>query len=223
MRNLETLNLTWIEKRLPRKPRTKYIILLEDELSGAAQSELEQVFAEIWDKQVLNALIVYWNESVHAVTFRPFPELSLDFIQGTELHNHSRLFWDKARNLYGAPLKVIGFYDLSRARFDQNNTNNLTALDGTDGLLIHLIVEKMNATLELSEPQDGMEIGELFPNKTATGCLAALMSGDFDLGLNVRFYRLNHFEGRVEATYAIGRDDICFLVPRKGKAPGEIL
>ncbi|XP_055302158.1 uncharacterized protein LOC129568382 [Sitodiplosis mosellana] len=121
--------------------------------------------------------------------------------------------------MYGAPLKVIGFYDSSRARFDKNNRNNMSALEGTDGLLTRLIVEKMNASLQLSEPEDGLEIGELFPNKTSTGCLAALMSGKYDLGLNVRFYRLNQFEGKVEATHAIGRDDICFLVPRKGKAP----
>lgn len=220
VRNLETLNLTWIEKKLPRKPMTKYIILLEEELSNPDEPDLLQVFAEIWDKQVLNALIIYWNGSAcTAVTFRPFPILSLDFIQGNELHNHTRLFWDKARNLYGAPLKVVGFYDSSRARFDQKNTNNLTALDGLDGLLTRLIVDKMNASLILSEPEDGMEIGELLPNKSATGCLKELMSGKIDLGLNVRFYRLNHFEGKVEATHAIGRDDICFLVPRKGKAP----
>lgn len=218
MRNLEIINLDWIEKRLPRKPRTKYIILLEEELSSEPKSELEQVFSQIWDKQVLNALVVYYsNFSLHAVTFCPFPELRMDFIRGKDLHNHSRLFWDKARNLYGTPLKVIGFYDNSRARFDKNNTNNVTALDGTDGLLLKLIVEKMNSSLNLSLPDDGMEIGELLPNKTSTGCLAALMSGKFDLGLNVRFYRLNHFEGKVEATHAIGRDDICFLVPRKGK------
>lgn len=29
---------------------------------------------------------------------------------------------------------------------------------------------------------------------------------------------MNHFEGRVEATHTNGRDDICFLVPKKGKA-----
>lgn len=63
-----------------------------------------------------------------------------------------------------------------------------------------------------------MQIGELFPNQTATGCLNALMSGNYEFGLNMRFYRLEHFEGKVEATLSIGRDDICFLVPRKGKS-----
>ncbi|XP_031635938.1 uncharacterized protein LOC116348886 [Contarinia nasturtii] len=78
----------------------------------------------------------------------------------------------------------------------------------------------MNATLVLDKPSDGEEIGEY--NETsgkASGCLAELRSGKYDFGMNVRFYRLNHFEGKVEATYAVGRDDICFLVPRKGKAP----
>lgn len=216
--NLDRINLSWIVDNLPHKPQIKNFILCEQEISEYAETKLEKIFAEIWKKQVLHVIIIYWNRTLNAVSFTPFPKMKLVYIRNSDLENINSLFWDKSQNLYGYPLKVTGFYDISRALFDQQETSNLKALDGLDGLLSRLIVEKMNATLELNVPADGMEIGELFPNNTATGCLAALMSGHFDMGFNVRFYRLNHFEGRVEATHSIGRDDICFLVPRKGKA-----
>lgn len=157
VQNLGTLNLNWIDKQLPRSKDTKYIFLLEEELETADDTELLKKFTEIWEKQVLNAIIVYWNETLRAVTFIPFPEnkdisMELDFIQGKDLYNHSRLFFDKARNLYGRPFKVVSFYDESRARFNQSNTNDLSALDGTDGLLTQLIVKKMNATLGMYIP-----------------------------------------------------------------------
>lgn len=212
------MNSTWIHGRLPRKPRTKYFIVCEEEILSSAENELTQIFSDIWKKQVLNSVIIYWNRTLSAVTFTPFPEMKLIFVPKTELHNQKRIFEDKTRNLFGHPFRVTAFYDSSRARFDQNNPNDLSNLDGADGLLLQLIVDKMNATLQMSEPADGLEIGELFPNNTATGCLADLISGSYDMGLNIRFYRLNHFEGKIEATRSNGRDDICFLVPRKGKA-----
>lgn len=217
VRNINNVNLSWIKKRAPRKSFTRNFILCEEELLTPANSELEQIFSEIWKRQTLNALIVYWNRTLTAVTFTPFPKMRLLFIPNDELNNRELLFPDKTENLYGHSFKVTAFYDESRARFDRKNTNDSTKLDGADGLLVRLIMEKMNATLIMTEPADGLQIGELLPNNTATGCLGALMSGYYDLGLNVRFYRQNHFEGKVEATVVTGHDDICFLVPRKGK------
>lgn len=218
VQNLDNVDLSWIEERTPRKSRTRHFILCEEELLRPVNDQLEQIFSQVWEKRVLNVLIVYWNRTLNAVTFTPFPEMRLIFIPTAELYNRELLFLDRTKNLYGHSFKVTAFYDASRARFNQNNTNDMQRLDGADGFLVRLIIDKMNATLYMSEPEDGLEIGELFPNKTATGCLAALMSGEYDMGLNVRFYRLNHFEGKVEATVVTGRDDICFLVPRKGIA-----
>lgn len=218
VRNLDTLNLTWIKERIPRKQRTKYFIVCEEEIVSPAENKLMQIFSNVWKKQVLNAVVIYWNRTLSAVSFTPFPELKLMYIPNTELNNIKLMFCDKTQNLYGHPFRVTAFYDSSRARFEQTKINNLETLDGADGLLLRLIIEKMNATLKMSVPDDGLEIGELFPNKTATGCLADLISGNYDMGLNIRFYRLTHFEGKVEATRSNGRDDICFLVPRKGKA-----
>lgn len=217
VRNLELLDLSWIEVRIPQKNYVNYVILLEEKLVKSVDSELEKIFSEIWNKHVLNVIIIYWNQTLSAVTFSPFPKLQLNFIEKNELTKIDVLFPDESRNLRGYPFKVTAFYDVTRAVFNRNNASDIKALNGVDGLLLHLIIEKLNATLNMSEPDDAMQIGELLPNRTATGCLADLMSGDFDMGLNMRFYRLEQFEGEVEATHSIGRDDICFLVPRKGK------
>lgn len=217
VRNLDTINLSWIENKVPSKPQINNFILIEEELERSADAEFEEIFSKIWQKNVLNALIIYWNQSVNAVTFTPFPKMQLQYIASDDLLNMDILFYDKSRNLYGHPFRITAFYDISRAVFDRTQPNKMQALKGVDGLLGQMIVLKMNATLNMSEPADNMQIGELFPNQTATGCLGSLMSGNYDFGLNMRFYRLEHFEGKVEATLSIGRDDICFLVPRKGK------
>lgn len=217
MRSIDQINLNWIVDKLPGKPGIRTFILCEEEILQPAETEFVRIFTEIWNRKVFNVVIVYWNGTLSAVSFTPFPKLSLVFIPPNDLDNIDSLFWDKAQNLYGYPFSVTGFYDVSRALFDRKKPSNVKSFDGLDGLLNRLIIERMNATSELKVPADGMEIGELFPNDTATGCLGDLISGNFDMGLNVRFYRLNHFEGRVEATHTNGRDDICFLVPRKGK------
>lgn len=187
VQNLDHLNLSWIDTKLPQKPEIKNIILCEEEIFDPDESKLQEIFSEMWRKQELNAIIVYWNDQrLNAVSYTPFPKMRLIFIPEQDLNNVEKLFWNKARDLYGQPFKVTGFYDESRARFDRKNFNNLTALDGLDGLLSRLIVEKLNAALDLSVPADGQEIGELLPNKTATGCLGALINGNMDMGLNVR-------------------------------------
>lgn len=219
VRDLNALSLSAVQDLVPRKPRVRHFILCEDQLIESANDQLMLIFRDIWKNNVLNALVIYWNQTkVNAVSFTPFPSFELMFFEQNDLRNKKKLFFDKTRDLYGHSLKATIFYDSSRARFDENDKQNISALDGVDGLLARLIVEKMNATLIMTVPSDNQEIGEILSNGTATGCLGALMNHEVDFGVNMRFYRLNQFEGRVEATFPNGRDDICFLVPRRGTA-----
>lgn len=217
VQNLDAINISAVHTKIPRKPRQQYYILCEEPMLEPADEKFTKVFDHFWKKYVLNVAIIYWNQTVTGVTFTPFKIPKLIFIQGDELKNIKKVFKMKTNDLNGYPLNVTIFYDESRARFNQKNVTDINALAGPDGLLGHLIVKRMNATLRMTVPEDNQEIGELFENGTASGCLGALMSGVADIGFNIRFYRLNQFEGRVEATIVNGRDDICFLVPRKGK------
>lgn len=221
VRDLTTLNLSPVRDKVPRKPRVRHFILCEALWSFTNDERMLDIFSYFWEKSTLNALIIYWNETdskIQSVSFTPFPHLQLLYIDQKHSRSLHHLFADKTGNIYGHPLKATVFYDSSRARFDENDTSITSVLDGVDGLLARLIAEKMNATLIMSIPEDGQEIGEILKNGSATGCLGALMSGSVDLGINMRFYRLNQFEGKVEATYSNGRDDICFLAPKRGMA-----
>lgn len=203
---------------VPQKDRKYDFILCEEPIFKSADAPIAEIFKDLWKSNSINAVIVYWNRTVTAVTYTPFQNQKLIFIQGNELNNIKSIMEKRVNNLFGHSLKVTAFFDESRFRFDPNNINNVTGLDGTDGLLGRLFLEKMNATLNMSIPKDNQEIGELYPNGSSSGCLGALVYGEADIGFNIRFYRLNQFEGKVEATFANGRDDICFLVPRHGKS-----
>lgn len=221
VRNLNALSLSAVQDKVPRKPRIRHIILCEDASNELDTQRMLHIFNVFWQKTVLNALIVYWNQTGHgfqAVSYTPFPELQLQFIERKQLKVLNEVFADKTGNIYGYPLKATVFYDSSRARFVENDTSITAALDGVDGQLARLIAEKMNATLTMTIPADGQEIGEILNNGSATGALGAIINGSVDFGINMRFYRLNQFEGKVEATLSNGRDDICFLSPIRGKA-----
>lgn len=218
MRNIDELNITAIDAHLPRQNRIYHFIVCEQPFTSVADTKLLALFSEFWKKQSYNVYIVYFNKTLTVATFTPYPRMKLIFIPSNRQKQPKYVFAWKALNLMGYPLTATIFYDESRARFDQNNLKNMSAWDGSDGLLARLIAERMNATLVVSVPQDGEEIGEQLPNGTFTGCFGALVYGEVDIGLNMRYYRLNQFEGKIEATYANGRDDICLLIPRRGKA-----
>lgn len=204
---------------VPQKGRKYDFILCEEPMiESSAEPKLSEIFDDLWKSNSINTLIVYWNRTVTGVTYTPFQKSKLIFIQGNELHRIKSIMEKRVHNLNGHPLKVTAFFDESRLRFDKININNVTALDGSDGLLGRLVLERMNATLNMSIPNDNQEIGELYPNGSSSGCLGALVYGKADIGFNIRFYRWDQFEGKVEATIANGRDDICFLVPRHGKS-----
>lgn len=222
VRHVNALSLGAVQDKIPRKPRTRHFIVCEEPTAQPHDQRMLDIFGVFWQRLVLNAAIIHWNQSVadiQTVTYAPFPSLRLQRI-GRPRGSPSllQIFADKTGNVYGHPLKATVFYDSSRARFDEADLTQTAVLDGVDGLLARLIAQQMNATLVMSIPADGQEIGEILKNGSATGCLQAIMSGAVDLGINMRFYRLNQFEDRVEATYSNGRDDICFLAPKRGSA-----
>lgn len=221
VRNVNELSLGAVLEKVPRKPRVRHFIVCEEPVAESDDQRMLEIFGVFWERLVLNAAIVYWNQilaDIQVVAYKPFPSIQLQFIDRRDSRNLLKIFLDKTGNLYGHPLKATVFYDSSRARFIEADLTETAVLDGVDGLLTRLIVQKMNATLVMSIPADGQEIGEILKNGSATGCLQAIMSGSVDFGINMRFYRLNQFENRVEATYSNGRDDICFLAPKRGMA-----
>lgn len=214
-RNFNTLNMNCVNANTLDKYRAHYIVVLEEKIEEPADKMLSKVFDIFWRKKILNALIIYWSNDLHIVSFNPFTRMKLINFAANQT-DLNVLFPEKANNLNGHQLKATIFYDETRATFNQNELE-FTTLDGADGLLGKLFVKYMNATMVLSVPKDKIEIGEFLDNGTVTGCLGELVRREVDLGINIRFYRISQFKNLVEATVANGRDDICILVPRRGK------
>lgn len=177
------------------------------------------MLVQFWEKELLNAIIIFHRHNdVLIASYNPFAATRFTLLSANATDNGKSLFPDKTSNLNGYELKATIFQDMTRATFNESNRRDATALRGADGLLAQLIVQYMNASVQLLSPADGVEIGEFLKDGRASGCLGQLVRREVDFGVNVRFYRLGQFKYLVEATKTNGRDDICILVPRAGKA-----
>lgn len=196
------------------------MVLIESELLGeSADEHIQQLLVRFWERQLLNVLIIFHRYGeVRIASYNPFAAQKFTYFRGNETNCEQMLFPDKTANLMGHKLKATIFQDITRATFNESNLTDATALQGADGFLARLILRYMNATVRMMYPGDVQEIGEFLPNRSATGCLGHLVRREVDFGINVRFYRLGQFANVLEATTTNGRDDICILVPRAGKA-----
>lgn len=192
-------------------------MLIESEQSGTTNDAINQLLIRFWEKRLLNVLIIFHRQNeVLIASFDPFATNKFSYVRSNGTKHQPRLFPDKTANLNGHTLRATIFRDVTRATFNQSNRRDVDALRGIDGHLTQLIVQYMNASVELLSPTDGFEIGEFLGSGRASGCLGMLVRGEADFGVNVRFLRLGQFKGSVEATTTTGRDDICILAPRTG-------
>lgn len=214
LRNPRELNLSYIKKKMKNKEFTRYAIVFTDKLSLASSKiELKGIFAEFWERGVLNVIIVFWTNELNVFTYTPFDESFLVSLNVSEFQP-DLLFYDKTKNLNGDELKVGMFYEPQRAKILQ--TDNTIKLQGIDGRFTKMVMKSMNATLKLIEPMDEANLGELFPNGSTSGVFAQFQNGIIDMSFNARFFRMKHFRDIIEPTLTIGRDDLCILVPRSG-------
>ncbi|XP_031636013.1 uncharacterized protein LOC116348929 [Contarinia nasturtii] len=213
LRNSQDLNLSYVKKKMKNKEYTYYAIVFTEKLtSESVDIELKAIFNQFWQRQVLNVIIVFWTDKLNCFTYSPFDK-KLISLNVSEIRVE-RLFYDKTKNLNGHKLRMGMFFEPQRAEFHE--INGKTIMDGVDAKFGEMVAKKMNATFKLIEPQDGCSIGEMYPNKTTTGVFALLQNETVDMSFNARFFRMQQFFGIIEPTLSIGRDDLCFLVPRSG-------
>lgn len=195
-----------------------HLVIIESEQLESTCGHINQMLIRFWEKGLLNVVIIFHrDDQMQIASYNPFMNEFI-FYHANETTFQKLLFPGKTSNLNGQTLRATIFPNDTRAIFNPLNRTDANALDGADGLLAHLILQYMNASVYLSSPVDGTDIGEYLKNGSATGCLGQLVRGEVDFGVNVRFYRLGQFKSSVEATITNGRDDICILVPRAGKA-----
>lgn len=218
IRDIESIDSNGLDVNRPDKHLIHHLVLIETVQPGTTDERINRMLVQFWKRKYLNVLIVFRDnrQNIRIASYNPFSAKKFDYHTAADAADFR--FPDKTANLNGCTLKATIFHDVTRATFNQSNPSDVMALDGADGLLAQLIAQFMNASLLLLSPSDGCEIGEFLPNGSATGCLGQLVRHEADYGVNVRFYRLNQFVSSIEATTTNGRDDICILVPRPGKA-----
>lgn len=216
-RDIESINFNCVRANISNKHLVHHLVLIENEQPGTNNEAINELLIRFWEKGLLNALIIFHRQNeVQIASFDPFATNKFSYFRSNGTEHQSSLFPDKTANLNGYTLKATIFQDVTRATFNQSNRRDVDALRGTDGRLTQLIVQYMNASVELLSPTDGVEIGEFLGPGRASGCLGMLVRGEADFGVNMRFYRLGQFKTSVEATTTTGRDDICILAPRTG-------
>lgn len=217
-RDPQSLNLRNVEEEIPNKHRAHFLIVFEERLKKGQWLNL--IFDEFWKKKILNVLVVFWSTDckLNIISHTPFkiPRL-INYNENVTAPDI--LFADKTKNLYGHKLRISLFYENGTAMFQTINktrTAILSSFSGSDGFFARFVIEEMNAAPIIVTPTDGHEIGELLPNGSYTGCFGHLVKKEADVGLNVRFFRMDQFKNYVEASHSNGRDDICVLVPKAG-------
>lgn len=223
------INLSYVNAIAGDKYNSHFVLVVERAVTAnRSDTWTRRIFAHFWQKDVYNVLIVFGQHitdvdgngdgdvQLRVLTFDPFrSEIDDGRIElGTQSVRYGQLFWDKATNLNGSPLRVSLFGEETRAKFDA--AGHLAG--GTDALLTQLVAQRMNATLVVIPPSDGYDIGEFLANGGATGSLAQVLDGSVHISFNTRFLRLSQFKGRAQITFTNGRDDICFVVPTAGFA-----
>lgn len=214
VRSPSDLNLSYVKKKMKNKEYIRYAIVFTEKItSNSYRNDLSEIFDEFWQRQVLNVIIIFWTSKLNCFTYTPFGErylipLNVNWTQP------DRLFYEKTRNLEGYTLRLGMFFEPQRASISE--VDGKFVMKGIDGGLAQMIINAMNATLQLVRPVDNAKLGEIFSNKTSSGIIALFENETIDMSFNARFYRMQHFRGIIEPTITLGRDDLCILVPRTG-------
>lgn len=214
VRNVQEVNWSYIKKKMKNKELTRYAIVVTNKmLLESYERKLRQIFAEFWQRQILNVIIIFWTNELNCFTYSPFVEGNLIPLNVSETESE-RLFFDKLKNLNGHEIR-IGL-NIEPERSTITRIGNVTKMSGIDGDFGTLIMARMNATFRIFEPLDGLDLGETFENGSANGIFAMLKKDKVDMSFNARFFRFKMFRGAIEPTVTLGRDDVCILVPRTG-------
>lgn len=223
VQSINDINLLYVKKNSADKYNSHFIIIIESPIIPSININqlLENIFTQFWQYHILNVVIIYQSydnnndkqqQIISMITYSPFTDNFLINLP-TNITGYEHIFWDKAKNLNGHPLRVSLFAELTRAVFHANGE-----LTGTDGFITKAITDKMNASLILLPPTDGYDIGEFLKNGSVIGSLAQIVDHHVDVSFNTRFLRLAQFQGKVQITITNGRDDICILVAKAGYA-----
>lgn len=175
-----------------------FIIYLKKE----SESELEQMFGQMWAKFLVNVAVVTPHENLLLLqTFIPFkaanscndtkPKIVSRFVNGT--WTSSDFFPEKFSTLHGCPMKISAVESLSIVT-KVKSKNGSVALDGIEIKLVQEIGKSLNFTakIECFEKEHGLILDD---KQIFTGNLRHVITGEHDMILgayHLQLYRAKH-------------------------------
>lgn len=211
---LEDLNLIYVKRNTPEKHRVFHFIIFEEETE--AGQWIDDVFREFWQKEVLNAFLIFQSTRTNVIGYDPFKQPNITDFSDSGI-NVNLLFSDQLKDLNGYQMDIALFYEQSRLRYNSSQygtPNFLQTFEGVDGEFARFVIQKLNATLNLIDTTGSF--GEFFSNGSASGTYKLLIEAGATCGLNARLHRYERLKNRLEISYTVSRDDVCILVPKAG-------
>ncbi|XP_067644685.1 ionotropic receptor 93a isoform X2 [Eurosta solidaginis] len=225
----QQIDLSILRKR-SRAKHLSYIIMLVVNSANLNDAWLQRAFKKFWKLWFLNIVIMFHRDGeLNIYRYNPFNNdflIKLSLLEGDKLPNQAQLFPRNIPNMGGKPLRMCMYHDEVRAIFDNDCTNQIVLgangliptmtnncneqiVKGADGLMSRFIAERLNATRVIHRVSS---FGDF--SLQSDICVQEITQEIDDLAINTRFLAVKSFEGKVEYTSLLGRNDLCVLVPK---------
>ncbi|XP_053691484.1 uncharacterized protein LOC128739996 [Sabethes cyaneus] len=166
--------------------------------SGNSLLDAKMVFERFWAIRVTRVVLLLLQKDTDKVTvlgYRPFRASTgcCRCVEPTVVDRcragvyelggkFDELFDNEVRSCYGCPLRVVTFTRRPLIVVENGSNHELT-VGGSEGELLKLVAQKMQFTIEVSSPKDGVAWGAIKPNGSADGAVRMLLEGAADLTL----------------------------------------
>lgn len=153
-----------------------YLIVLTT-YSHQQYTTMKDIFDWLWSEYIINANIIWLapQSDNEAIMYTFFPYTSFycgkavpiqlnQFRSGKWLRSRSSFFPEKIRNLHGCPLTVATVQSPPFMILRQTSSGTFT--DGIDGVLLRVLSQRMNFTVNITQVDDQ---GSIYINGTSSG------------------------------------------------------
>lgn len=183
---------------------------------------MQQIFDMLWAQYIINVNIIWATPMNHneAIMFTYYPYT--DFYCGKAypiqlnqyrsnrwLHLHSVFFPNKIQNLYGCKLKVSTFLT-APFMMTTHDENGVTVPDGIDGILLRVLAQRMNFTVELALVDDFW--GSVYDNGTVTGAIRMVI--EKEANFTIGYFATTAIRNKImTSSYVYFTSNLIFIVP----------
>lgn len=199
-----------------------YLIVLTKSQSDFLQN-IQKIFRDLFSLYITNTILIISStenlKEISLYNFFPFqkygcgrvkPILWNKFKDGKYSLNRS-FFPNKLRNMYGCPIRVVTFETPPYMILEKRPNNSLEIL-GIEGILLRVLSNRMNFTIELSQPSDGQKWGVTDIDGPLSGAIKIINDGLANMTLGcfgLTFNRIKY----MSMSFPYFQTPLLFIVP----------